>query len=246
MTAPAAAPGLNADLVALSTATGSSSLSKAAAGAASGAAIGSVVPLVGTGLGAAIGAVAGVFGGTGDVSPFQDTRVQELAELALQHGEPYLSWLAGETGRYGVVVVPGGRAKARPLLAAGADVDNWALHGASNWGGSAADDGKAGPTVRIGSQDLAWQALQVVCQHLNLTLPPPNQYATNSPGQVNNAASPTVLPWSGNGALGSLSTLFTTGTLKIGAGVVPSWVWWILLVILLAVLLWWWWRRRRG
>ena len=146
-------------------------------------------------------AISGLFG-SGDTSPFQDSMIQALAKLAAQ-GPGYewaWQWLAGESGRYGAVAVNGGRmahyaqfgAMAAPLVgesAPGGDVQQWAVGGASNWNGN---DGAAGPTVRTGSQDLAWAALTKLGQAYNVAIPAPNQYSTNSPGKVANGGNPTI------------------------------------------------------
>lgn len=154
-----------------------------AAGGGSGAAVGAVVgtavlgPGLGTAIGGLVGSVSNLFG-TGDVSPFQDQRIRDLATLAASdiRGNWWaFQWLCGESGRWGLVWVDGGRRAHLPAIPHSAqdDVRKWLVEGASNYGGGVAADAVAGPTTRYGSQDLAYQAALMIAQEYGITLPAP-------------------------------------------------------------------------
>lgn len=127
----------------------------------------------------------GIFG-TGDVSPFQDQQIKNLADLAARGNLWALQALMGESGRWGLVMVDGGRTahlneyQANLPNVGGSASDStrkWWLEGASNWGGQISQypdrDLFAGPTSRYGSTDLAYKAAQAVAQGYGVALPPP-------------------------------------------------------------------------
>ena len=152
--------------------------------------------------------------GTGDVSPFQDQQIKNLAQIA-SDGQSWwaMQMLLGESGRVGAVVVDGGKAAHYQdytvVAGTGEDVRKWFLGIAGNWGGQF--DGLAGPTVHVGSQDKAWGVVRQLAGPWGATVPDPNQYQTNSPGRVNNTGNPTVWPrpsGSVSVAPGTISTLY--------------------------------------
>lgn len=173
--------------------------------------VGGVVDLAQNAIGAGVAAVGHLLGITGDVSPFQDAQIDHLADIATD-GKSWwaMEALLGESGRVGAVTITGGRAShAAAFLAgnptgSGADVKSWWGGVAGNWGGP---DGLIGPTVHVGSQDRAWAWLQKLAPVWGVTVPQPDQYQTNSPGRVTNAAHPYTWASPPGGIAATLATV---------------------------------------